>query len=265
MVSARSPKRAWIGAARWARPCGASCTCRSRIAREACQDSAAAAAWSALTPRSAGEDAGRVGGDRPQHGLAVLVDSRSARAGPMWRRRGQVGDLPGPVGGVERQRAACLQLAPVASVLLPVAADFGPVAGAEVGDGADQRELLARLGLLHLEHRVAVVLGAEDDREHLDRAGEGGRIGIEEGGGVHCTEASGRAGGGRAAGRGRRTRAPAGAGSADRRGPARAAAEGEDRAARVGDRLPVDTAVAEAAVRSGHDLTLPRRADSPIR
>ena len=111
----------------------------------------------------------------------MLVDQPLGPGGADVAQRGQVGDLALAVGGVERQRPLGPQLAPVARVGLPLAADFGPVAGAEVGDRADQGEALARVRVLHLEHRVAVVLGAEDDAEHLDRAGVGGRVGVEEG------------------------------------------------------------------------------------
>ena len=131
----------------------------------------------------------------------MLVDQPLGPGRADVAQRGQVGDLALAVGGVERQRALGAQLAAVAGVGLPLAADFGPVAGAEVGDRADQGEALARLGVLHLEHRVAVVLGAEDDAEHLDRAGVGGRVGVEEGrGAVHTLKASRRRGGTRPAG-----------------------------------------------------------------
>jgi len=66
---------------------------------------------------------------------------------------------------------------------LPLAADFGSVPFAKVGDGADQGEALASAGLLYLEHRVAVVVGPEDHPEHLDGAGVGGGVGVEQGGG----------------------------------------------------------------------------------
>ena len=132
-------------------------------------------------PAQRAEDACGIGGDRPQNPLAVLVDQPLGPGRPDVAQRRQVGDVALAVGGVERQRALGPQLAPVARVGLPLAADFGPFAGVEVGDRPDQREALARLGLLHLEHGVAVVLGAEDDAEHLDRAGEGGRVGVEEG------------------------------------------------------------------------------------
>ena len=89
----------------------------------------------------------------------MLVDQPLGPGGADVAQRGQVGDLALAVGGVERQRSLGAQLAPVAAVGLPLAADFGPVAGAEVGDRPDQREALAGVGLLHLEHRVAVVLG----------------------------------------------------------------------------------------------------------
>ena len=97
----------------------------------------------------------------------------------------QVGDLALAVGRVERQGALGAQLAAVAGVGLPLAADFGPVAGAEVGDRPDQREAVAAVGVLHLEHRVAVVFGAEDHPEHLDRPRVGGGVGVEQGGGAH--------------------------------------------------------------------------------
>jgi len=73
------------------------------------------------------------------------------------------------------------ELAAVLGVGLPLAADFGPVARPEVGNRADQCEAVAALGLLHLEHRVAVVLGFVDDSEDLDRAAVGGRVGVEKG------------------------------------------------------------------------------------
>ena len=99
----------------------------------------------------------------------MLVDQtfRPRRADVL--ERGQVGDPAGAVGGVERKRAAGAQLPPVAVVGLPVAGNLGAVAGGEVGDRADQRELLAGLAVLYLEHRITVVLGAEDHAQHLDR------------------------------------------------------------------------------------------------
>ena len=124
----------------------------------------------ALTPRSAPKTPAGSAAIAPQHPLAVLVDQPLGPGRPDVAQRRQVGDPALAVGGVERQRAAGPQLAPVARVGLPVAADLGPVAGVQVGDGADQGEALARLGVLHLEHGIAVVLGAEDDAEHLDRA-----------------------------------------------------------------------------------------------
>jgi len=111
----------------------------------------------------------------------VLVEEALGAGRPDVAQRGQVGDPPGAVGRVKRQRTARLQLASVSRVGLPVAAHLGTLAGAQVGDRADQREALARLGVLHLEHGVAVVLGAEDDAEHLDRPREGRRVGVEEG------------------------------------------------------------------------------------
>ena len=132
-------------------------------------------------PPQRAEDAGRVGGDRPQNPLAVLVDQPLGPGRPDVAKRRQVGDAALAIGRVERQGAPRLQLPPVARVGLPVAADLGPFAGVQVGDGTDQREALARIGVLHLEHGIAVVLGAEDDAQHLDRAGECRRIGVEEG------------------------------------------------------------------------------------
>ena len=132
-------------------------------------------------PPQRAEDALWVGGDLLQDALAVLVDQPFGPGGADVAQRGEVGDLPLAVGGVERQRSLGPQLAPVAAVGLPLAADFGPVAGAEVGDRPDQCEALSGAGLLHLEHRVAVVLGPEDDPDHLDRARVGGCIGVEEG------------------------------------------------------------------------------------
>jgi hypothetical protein len=121
----------------------------------------------------------------------VLVDEALGAGRADVAQRRQVGDPAGAVGGVERQRSRRLQLAAVAGVVLPVAADFGPVADAEVGDGAHQREALARLGVLDLEHRVAVVLGAEDHPQHLDRRRVGRSVGVEEGrGAVHAPKAS---------------------------------------------------------------------------
>ena len=89
----------------------------------------------ALTPRSVAEDADRVGGDRPQDPLAVLVHQPLGPGRPDVAQRRQVGDAALAVGGVERQGAPGLQLAPVARVGLPVAADLGPLAGVQVGDG----------------------------------------------------------------------------------------------------------------------------------
>jgi hypothetical protein len=135
-------------------------------------------------PAQRAEDTHRVGGDRPQHALAVLVDQPLGAGRADVAQRGQVGDPALAVGGVERQRPARLQLPPVARVRLPVAAHFGPLPRAQVGDRTDQRESLARLDVLHLQHGIPVVLGAEDDAEYLDRAGEGRRVGVEEGGRV---------------------------------------------------------------------------------
>ena len=95
-------------------------------------------------PAEAGEDALGVGADRPQHPLPVLVDEPLRPRRADVAQRGQVGDPPRPVGGVERQRPARLQLAAVARVGLPVAADFGPVALVQVRDRADEREALPR-------------------------------------------------------------------------------------------------------------------------
>ena len=58
----------------------------------------------------------------------------------------------------------------------------------EVGDRADQGEAVAAVRLLHLEHGVAVVLGAEDHPEYFDRAGIGGGVGVEQGGGAHRSQ-----------------------------------------------------------------------------
>ena len=135
-------------------------------------------------PAQGGENAFRVGRDRAQHALAVLVEQPLRAGGADVAQAGQVGELPRPVGGVERQRPARLQLPPVARVGLPIAAHFGALAGAQVGDRADEREALAGLRVLDLQNRVSVVLGAEDHADHLDRAGVGGGIGVEEGGGV---------------------------------------------------------------------------------
>ena len=98
----------------------------------------------AAHPAQGAEDARRVGGDRAEHRLAVLLDQALGPGRADVAQRGQVGDPPGAVGRVERQRAAGTQLAAVARVGLPLAADLGPVAGAEVGDRADQGEALGR-------------------------------------------------------------------------------------------------------------------------
>ena len=66
-------------------PCGASCTWRSRTAREACQDSAAAAAWSALTPRSEPKTPTGSAAIAPSTPSPYWSTRRSARVGPMWR------------------------------------------------------------------------------------------------------------------------------------------------------------------------------------
>ena len=89
----------------------------------------------------------------------MLVDQAFGAGRPDVAQGGQVGDLALAVGRIERQRPLCPQLAPVAVVGLPLAADFGPVSGAQVGDRPDQCEALARARLLDLEHRVAIVLG----------------------------------------------------------------------------------------------------------
>ena len=129
---------------------------------EACQDSAAAAACLALTPRSEPKTPAGSAAIAPRTASPCSSTRRSARVGPMWRSGRQVGDPALAVGGVEGQGALRPELPAVARVRLPVAADLGPLAGAEVGDGADQREPLAALDVLDLEHGVAVVLGAED-------------------------------------------------------------------------------------------------------
>ena len=149
-------------------------------------------------PAQSAEHRLRVGGDRPQDLLAVLVDQPLCPRRADVAQRGQVGDLALAVGGVQRQCPLGAQLAPVAGVGLPLAADFRPVSGSQVGDRADQGEALAGLRLLYLEHGVAVVLGAEDHPEHLDRPGVGGGIGVEEGrGSVSQAKASRRRGGSR--------------------------------------------------------------------
>ena len=73
----------------------------------------------------------------------MLVDQPLRPGRADVAQRGEVGDLALAVGGIERQRSLRSQLAPVAAVGLPLAADFGAVAGAEVGDRADQGEALA--------------------------------------------------------------------------------------------------------------------------
>jgi len=112
----------------------------------------------------------------------VLVDQPLGPRRADVTQRGQVGDLALAVGGVERQCPLRPQLAAVAVVGLPLAAYFGPISGGQMSHRADQREAVAAARLLHVEHRVAVVLGPEDDTEHLDRARVGGRVGVEEGG-----------------------------------------------------------------------------------
>ena len=63
-------------------------------------------------PAQRGEDASRVGGDRPQHALAVLVDQPFGPGRADVAQRGEVGDLPLAVGGVERQRPRALSCRP---------------------------------------------------------------------------------------------------------------------------------------------------------
>ena len=135
----------------------------------------------AADPAQRTEDRFRVGGDRLQHPLAVLVEQP---LGPLLAdvtEGGQVSDLPLAVGRVERQGALGAQLAAVAVVCLPLAADFGPVASVEVADRPDQGEAFARLRLLDLEHGVAVVLVLVDDPDHLDGAAVGSGVGVEKG------------------------------------------------------------------------------------
>jgi hypothetical protein len=128
----------------------------------------------------------RIGGDCLQDSPAVLVDQSFRPGRADVPQRGEVGDAPLAVGRIERQGALGAQLAPVARVRLPVAAYFRPVANSQMGDGTDQCEPLARVGVLHLQHRVAVVFGAEDDAEHLDRSRVGRLVGVEQGcGAVH--------------------------------------------------------------------------------
>ncbi len=151
-------------------------------------------------PAQGAEHPLRVGGDRSQHPLAVLVEKPLGAGRADVAQGGEVGEPALAVGGVQRQRPAGPQLAPVAAVGLPVAAHLGAVAGAEMGDRADQGEALAQLEVLNLQHRVAVVGGPEDDAEHLDRARVRGRVDVEEGGrAVHSSklavgEADGRRG-----------------------------------------------------------------------
>ncbi len=127
----------------------------------------------------------RVGGDHLQDLVAVRLDQLLGAPLADVAEAREVGDLPLAVGRVERQGALGAQLAAVARVGLPLAADFGALAGAEVGDRPDQRETVAAARLLHLEHGVAIVLGAEDHAEHLDRAGVGSGVGVEQTGGAH--------------------------------------------------------------------------------
>src|SRR5881394_81551 len=133
------------------------------------------------------EDSRRVSGNRPQHSLAVFVAEALGTGRTDVTQASQVGNLARSVGGIERQRPPRPQLPSIARMCLPIAAYFGPLAGAQVGDRADQSKPLARLGVLHLQHRVAIVFSAEDDTDHFDRASEGGRIGVEESRGVAHT------------------------------------------------------------------------------
>ena len=134
----------------------------------------------AAHPAQGAEDPGRVGGDRAEHRLAVLLDQALGPRRADVPQRGQVGDAAGAIGGVERQRAAGAELAAVAGVGLPLAADLGAVAGAEVGHRADEGEALRGLDVLDLEHRVAVVLGGKDHGDHLDRRRVVGRLSLEQ-------------------------------------------------------------------------------------
>ncbi len=88
-------------------------------------------------PAQRAEDPLWVGGDRLHDPLAVLVDQPFGPGRADVPQRGQVGDLALAVGRIQRQRPLGPQLAPVAGVGLPLAADFGAVAGAEVGDRSD--------------------------------------------------------------------------------------------------------------------------------
>ena len=124
-------------------------------------------------PAQGGEDRGRVGGDRLQHRLAVAVGQPLGAGGADVAQRGQVGDLPVAVGGVKRLRAAGPKLRPVARVLLPLAAHLGTLAGAQVPERPDHRELVAGVLVGHRQHRVAVLLGAEELAPHPDGAGVG--------------------------------------------------------------------------------------------
>ena len=94
-------------------------------------------------------------------------------------QRGEVADVSLAVGRVHRLGAPRLQLSPVALVGRPLAADLGAFADREVGDGSDHDHLLAGVGVLDPQYRVAAVLGAIGDREDFDRARVPGRIRVE--------------------------------------------------------------------------------------
>ena len=145
-------------------------------------------------PAQRTEGADRIGGDRVEHGGAVVIAQALGPGRPDVAQRGQIGDLPLPVGRVDRLRPERLHLGAVARVLLPLAAHLRPLARPQVAHGPDQDQLVAGLLVEHLEHRVAVVLGAEDlvaDRDdRLEGAGGEGRLSVDR---AHLPEVRARA------------------------------------------------------------------------
>ena len=92
----------------------------------------------------------------------MVLDQPLRASRPDVAQRGEVGDLPVAVGGVQRQRPLSAELAPVAGVRLPVPADLGALRPApRWATGPTEGKALVRVGVAYLEHRVAVLLAAK--------------------------------------------------------------------------------------------------------
>ena len=110
-----------------------------------------------------------VRGDRLEDGLPVDPAEGVGADLADVAQRGQVGDLTGAVDGVERQRVGGPELVAVAGVLLPAPVDLRPVAGRQVADRPDDRDVVAGALVEGVDDRKRAVIGREQDVAHRHR------------------------------------------------------------------------------------------------